>query len=202
MKYIQKKSEPEEFTKWKSNGNRGYRQLANLLKAEVKLSLMQEQGYICCYCESRLVENDSHIEHFKPQSSYSALELDYGNMHCSCLNQLGVGTPCHCGHLKLNWYDDKLLISPMDKTCEKRFKFDIYGGVQARDNNDKPAMETIEKLGLNIPKLRALRKEAIDAFNSPDITNEEQRTFFEDYLKKDSNGMWNPYWTTIHYLLP
>jgi uncharacterized protein (TIGR02646 family) len=202
MKHIQKQSEPENFKKWKEEGPRVYSGLSGNLKNEVKKSLMTEQGYICCYCESSLVENDSHIEHVKPKNpnAYPELDLDYQNMHCSCLDEK-KGYPLHCGPKKGNWYDEQLFISPLDANCETRFKFIIDGSIiDTANKNDNAAVETIARLGLDIPKLKALRKTVIDQFNSTDITNEELKTFVNDYLKKDADQKWKPYWTTIRQL--
>ena len=60
MKTIQKKSEPQELTDWKLAKPRKWNDLKNPLKTIVKRALRREQGYICCYCERRLLESDSH----------------------------------------------------------------------------------------------------------------------------------------------
>ena len=92
MKYIQKEAEPQELINWKSLANNNwqpeYDAMGTQLKTTVKKSLMQEQGAICCYCEKRLALDDSHIEHFNPQSSNEIDPLDYSNMLCSCQNRL------------------------------------------------------------------------------------------------------------------
>ncbi len=205
MKFIQKQSEPENFKKWKEKTPMTFDHLnkeefRRPIKSPLKKSLMQEQGYICCYCESRIIENDSHIEHIKPQNLFPELDLDYQNMLCSCIGNRIAGAPIHCGHLKDRWYDENLFVSPLDANCETRFKFKKDGSISSADKNDNAATQTINKLGLDIPKLNALRSAVINRFNSPDITNEELKKFVNDYLKKDVDQKWNPYWTTIRYL--
>jgi uncharacterized protein (TIGR02646 family) len=71
---------------------------------------MEEQGFICCYCERRLEERESHIEHLRPQYPYVNDQLKYQNMLCSCLKQLNAGEPRHCGNLKGNWYDENQFV--------------------------------------------------------------------------------------------
>lgn len=116
MKFIIKGNEPKEFKDWKDLANEDWQPtydiLSNPEKNAVKKSLMAEQGYICCYCERRLEDNDSHIEHLKPQSNPAVDPLDYGNMLCSCQDQIKKGEPRHCGNLKDDWYDEEMLISP------------------------------------------------------------------------------------------
>ncbi len=64
MKYIQKGLEPQELTDWKALSNDDwqpeYDSMRSSLKIKVKKSLMQDQSYLCCYCERRLTNEDSH----------------------------------------------------------------------------------------------------------------------------------------------
>ncbi len=158
MKHIIKQEEPEDFTKWKALKNDEwsptYSKLSGDIKSIVKTALMTEQGYLCCYCERRLTDNDAHVEHFRPQHNKSFDSLDFSNMLCSCQNQLKKGEPRHCGNLKDDWFDEELLISPLDPECESRFAFTGDGYISSAQSTDSATTETIVRLGLDIPKLR------------------------------------------------
>ncbi len=169
-------------------------------KNEVKDSLMKEQGYICCYCERRLTDDDSHIEHFTPQSNNAVDTLDYTNMLCSCQDKLKKGVPRYCGISKDNWFDENLLISPLDSNCEGRFAYTGDGKIQPADEFDAAAIKTIEKLGLDINKLNALREKAIDQFLDENLDGEDFLKFVNGYLKKKSDGTFEEFWTTINYI--
>lgn len=170
MKRIIKNLEPEEFSDWKAQDHMAHRPRWNRVPAPirrvVKESLMQEQGFICCYCESRISIDDCHVEHFRPiegnSGRYSNQQLLYENIHCSCQGETDRGEPSHCGHGKGSWYDENLLISPLDENCERRFRFTADGGIFARLENDRGAEITIRKLQLDLPRLRALRAAALD----------------------------------------
>lgn len=168
MKHIQKQQEPESFAHWKAQANENwqptYGDLSGKIKKDVKQVLMKEQGWICCYCERRLIDSDSHIEHLKPQSSDDVDPLDFMNMTCSCQNRIEKGEPRHCGNLKEDWYEGSLFITPFDETCEDRFEYTGDGRIKPANDADKAAGKTIEKLGLDIPKLRKLRAQVMDAF--------------------------------------
>ncbi|MBF0144325.1 MAG: TIGR02646 family protein [Magnetococcales bacterium] len=168
MKYICKGSPPKQFTDWLATANDAWKpefdSMYSNIKTPLKQSLMKEQGYICCYCERRLRENDSHVEHFKPQKNFKKYALDYGNMLCSCQLELARGEPRHCGNSKGDWFDEKLLISPLDPNCERKFRYTVDGKILPADNQDAAAMETIKALGLDLEKLNKLRKAAIDEF--------------------------------------
>lgn len=204
MKYIQKQIEPVALSQWKQQANENwqpsYESIGHELKNIIKQALIQEQGHICCYCEQKLNPKDSHIEHFQPQEDPSVDNLDFANMLCSCQNQLTKGEPRHCGKLKENWFDPNLLISPLDPHCETAFKFTADGHIQQREVQDLAAVTTIEKLGLNIPKLRDLRAKAFEPFLEPSLSDSELKQFVAGYLSPSPSGEFNPFWSSIRYL--
>jgi uncharacterized protein (TIGR02646 family) len=204
MKFIVKNAEPSAFAEWKALENSewqpAYPDLPGDIKQSLKASLMAEQGSICCYCEIRLFERDSHIEHFAPKSTFPQESLDYQNLLCSCQKKLDKGEPRHCGSLKGDWYDSRLLVSPLDQGCEKRFSYTGDGRKLPSDFRDQAAAETISRLGLNIPKLRDLRAKTIEPFLDDSLTDEDFRHFVFGYLEKDTEGKFGEFWTTIRHL--
>jgi uncharacterized protein (TIGR02646 family) len=200
MKYIIKRLEPQSFTDWKSGEDREYKDLINPIKGDVKESLLVEQGYICCYCESKISKENSHIEHIKPKdkNKFPELQLDYDNMLCSCQKQLSKGEPRHCGNSKAN---DIIIITPLDIDCESKFKYNENGTIEATDEDSE---ETIKYLKLDIDKLNELRKNAIEPFIIDPITFEavsieDVKIFVQKYLEQN-NGKYNEFYTTIEYL--
>jgi len=201
MKYIVKDPEPQALSEWKASSNDNwhptYENLDSDTKSALKKALMAEQGYLCCYCESRVTLDDSHIEHFRPQSDESVDPLDFSNMLCSCQSQ---GKTLHCGHRKRDWFDDELLISPLDPSCESRFSFAYDGHIRPAQEDDVAAKETIERLGLDIRNLVESRAKAIEPFLDDALTEEDIKGFVSGYLQKDSRGAYEEFWTTIRYL--
>jgi len=204
MKHIVKQGEPRAFSDWKALANGDwqptYDALAGDPKRAVKKALMDEQGYICCYCERRLTDDDSHIEHFRPQSDPAIDPLDYANMLCSCQNQIKKGEPRHCGNLKGDWFDQELLVSPLSPECESRFSFTGDGGIQPATEDDVAAIKSIEKLGLGTPKLNDLRSKAIEPFLDESLSDQDLRNFVLGYLDRDASGYFGEFWMTIRYL--
>lgn len=204
MKFILKGQEPPIFTAWKAKSNDewqpDYGALRGNEKAAVVEALMRDQGAICCYCERRLTKGDRHIEHLVPQSDGRGDGLDFGNMLCSCQDQLRPGEPRHCGNLKGDWYDPALLVSPLDPACETRFSFLGNGEIGVAHNGDHGVRETITKLGLGIPKLNAMRKSAIDPFLDEELTVDELERFIRGYLQANETGEFGEFFTTIRFL--
>lgn len=198
MKRIVKTNEPKEFAAWKEADHMRHRprwrRVPTAVKKKVHRSLLREQGFICCYCESSVVEDDSHVEHFRPKRKCRNSKLDYGNLHCSCQRELSPGEPRHCGHAKGSWFDEKLLVSPLSSDCESRFRFTANGEILPHDEDDG-ARATIQRLRLNLPKLQALRAGAVDALrDSP--ANEISRL-----LARNVGGRLLPFCSTIRHVL-
>jgi uncharacterized protein (TIGR02646 family) len=201
MKYIVKDQEPEGLLNWKTLATQeqktDFEAIPGKVKRLVKQSLMDEQGHLCCYCERRIEDDDSHIEHFCPRSDESVDPLDYKNLLCSCQKRLKSGEPRHCGVLKDEWFDKKLLISPLSSDCETRFTYTADGGISG---TNEAAMETIKRLGLYISKLTSLREKAIAPFLDEEINNTDFINFVAGYLRKDKKGRFAEFFTTIQYL--
>ena len=233
MKYIRKQSEPKEFVDWKDSASESWMPTFDNMRGSpsgvdhiVKRALLREQGWLCCYCEQRITEDNSHIEHFLPRQFYKKEDdayyensLDYDNLLCSCMKEPGRDNDDHCGHYKdrnkrydRSLYEQKFLISPCDPSCEQRFKYNNKGGIESVAKNDVAAQKTIDQLGLNNGDLPQRRREIIDIFygagrepltedDIDSITVDEQRTYAEGYLRQGSDGSFNEYWTTMQYLL-
>ncbi len=204
MKYIEKGVEPRALTDWKALENENwqpmYEDLRGVEKSAVREALFDEQGGICCYCERRLTDADSHIEHFHPQSDLTVDPLDYGNLLYSCQDQLKKGEPRHCGNRKGEWFDEDLLISPLDPDCENAFAYSGDGGIRPTDDNNSAAKTTIEKLELDIDKLRDRRKRAIEPFLDPSLSDMDFSSFVTGILMRGPNGLYPEFFTTIRYL--
>lgn len=201
MKRISKVPEPVVFSDWKASDRMAHRPNWNRVPGEVRralrASLIAEQGYICCYCEGLISEDDSHIEHFRPisKNEYRDLRLDYANLHCSCQRELEPGEPRHCGYRKGSWFDEDLLISPLAPDCEGRFRYTANGDIFPRRHSDNAATTTIEKLGLCLDKLRALRAAAVDALY--DLPGTQVRRL----LASKTDGRFVAFHTTIDQVL-
>jgi len=211
VKYISKRDEPAELTAWTSQANSdwqpSYDTMGRDLKLCLKAALTREQGGLCCYCEQKLTPQDSHIEHFRPQSDPETDPLDYTNLLCSCQSpdRLDRGEPRHCGSRKNNWFDSQGLISPFDLTCESQFRYTGDGHIQPTstetDNRRTiAARTTIDRLGLNLPKLQAMRRAAIEPFLDEELSADEMVVFASQYLEAGSGGELSPFWTTIAQL--
>ena len=216
MKYINKGEEPESLRKWKALANENwqptYASLSRQEKADIYNSLLKEQGFICCYCGRRIStdgdkpEEKYHIEHLKPQKKYPDLALEYTNMLASCQGESdSPPKPVHCRNKKGAWYDENLMVSPLDIECGDYFKYTGSGEIEATEDSDKQAAAetTICKLGLNVDKLKAMRRNAIRSTlrGIDDLTDEEIEQLARGYEKLDKEGKYTPFVAAVVYTL-
>lgn len=165
MRGFSKGIEPGDFTRWKSLANNDwtpeYSNLQNPEKQNLLKALLREQLYCCCYCGREIDESESHIEHFRPQSEYPHLELDYQNLHASCIRASDPDKPLHCGHTKESWFDENAYVSPLEPDCESKFRYLLHGKVEPGEPSDIAAENMISKLALNARYLVNRRNEVI-----------------------------------------
>lgn len=139
------------------------------LHPAVHAALAREQGYLCGYCGTRVGEKDGdcHIEHFVPQSEPDgkgkSLALDFGNMLASCQGRdEPPAVPAHCGQARGT---KKVPVSPFSPDCAAYFIFGSDGRIEpSRETaKEEAARTTIKNLQLDVLRLKAARKAAIDA---------------------------------------
>lgn len=134
MKRIIKTNPPQKFSFWLNKGNRTWDSLKrnNTIKKDLKEQLLLDQGYICCYCGKRIINNDlTTIEHIKPKGKNPSLSLDYNNLLASCNGGRDdrhntETSPIYCDAHK---DEDDILINPLIQNCEDYFIYGEYGEV-------------------------------------------------------------------------
>jgi len=170
MKHIVKGNTPQELRHWFDHQliedgrriNCGYSHMPGDVKRAIKQRLLAEQGGLCCYTGLKVDEDGSHIEHFKPQSLCENHEdVDYVNLLAAYPGDNTLKCP-YGAHAKADWYSAELLVSPLRRDCERRFRFDLLGQITPEDENDQAAVETIKRLCLDHDSLTEMRKQAID----------------------------------------
>jgi uncharacterized protein (TIGR02646 family) len=226
MKYIQKGQEPAKFSDWKAQANKNWQPTWDTLrgseKSDLHQALLQEQGYICCYCGMRINLNTSHIEHFKPRKHFPELALEYGNFLSSCpgegqdnaeeaLRNPNPNQPEtsirgeHYGHQKASWYDPDLTISPQDPNCADYFRYTGLGEILPVADSlfNAAAQETIRQLRLDHPRLEASRRSALQGILAvlDDLSDVELQKLADAYEKPDPEGKYVRFCGAVSYLL-
>jgi uncharacterized protein (TIGR02646 family) len=227
MKHIIKNGEPNSFQPWKvrkhytkvelqSIPNLTTATKKNILKkntiwkdftgtgkngvnGDVKKGLLNEQGFICCYCMSRIEIDDATIEHLASRSVYPTEMFDYStNLLASCNGGEKDTKPKdpHCGASKSN---QGIQINPFQPNCHIHFHYDYEGNITGTTNEGK---DTIKKLGLDIAKLKSRRRIAIENILDPaiDLTEADVISLINAMTQRMDNKFY-PYCQTIINIL-
>jgi len=171
MLKVNKKSEPEEFTRYKSKHKIiNWDSFTTEIKQVLKQYLLEEQENSCCpYCEIEISLENSQIEHIKPKNKFPKLLTEYDNLLACCLESK------RCGNSKANKWDE-LFINPITENPEDYFKYDIKTGkiISIFKDGEKyeKAKYTINLLNLNDNRLCNIRRKYILEFLSYSSNNE------------------------------
>lgn len=206
MKHIQKRNEPKELRVWRDKQyidgkylNCTYDDMPGGIKQVIKQQLLLEQGYLCCYTGQRIDENNSHIEHFKPQTRCGELEdVNYSNLLAAF--PAGNLHAEYGAHAKAG-YDETLLVSPLNGACEKRFRYNQDGSVEASNKHDTHATKTVDQLCLNNSELVDLRKKVIaDALFKFKISQAQLARIVDSYCERNPEEKFRPFCFVIQQI--
>jgi uncharacterized protein (TIGR02646 family) len=197
MKKIIKQSEPRSLVAHRSQSNANYDNYPD--KDKLRESLLKEQGYICCYCMSRITSEQMKIEHWQPQTKYTALQLDYRNLLGACNGNQGARPQNqHCDTRKS---DIEITINPIegDKNCENLVRYHSDGKIYSDDASINHDLN--ETLNLNLGFLKKNRKEALDVvickldekFSNKAWSKITRQKEIDKLNAKDENGFYDVY---------
>ncbi|KYF50891.1 hypothetical protein BE08_23025 [Sorangium cellulosum] len=198
--------EPSELREFKAAANTdwtpGYRDLD---RKPVHAALAREQGYLCGYCESRIGERDGdcHIEHVEAQSVNPARSLDYTNMLASCQgSDAQPPVPTHCGGARGKAH---LPVTPFMEDCGTYFLYGSDGRIEAVSEpmNREAAKQTIDVLRLDIGRLKAARRAAIEGAleGLEGLSADDWRTEAARYDQPGADGRLVSFCSAIQQLL-
>lgn len=186
---INKGTEPIEWCNYRQNPGADYMNAPKEAKLALRESLLEEQGYICAYCESRIpiqnapTEVSSKIEHILPRSSNSIhSRVDYNNMVVCCPgNTMGN---IHCDSSKGN---NEIHFDLFSDNIECRVKYKLDGTICPQDDQDILMKEDIEVLNLNLPILKENRKNVLEGISEMLGKKEWNQSELRDILSKYEN---------------
>lgn len=201
MKYIKKNTTPVELCTYKTTTpNANYKDLIKNhsdIADIVRLSLADEQGYICCYCGRRIdgIEH-TRIEHIFPKSltDFQSMDLDYeNNLLAACdggkqdrkMDSTKTTNDLFCDVFK----DDKIIpIHPLNPICEDKFLYDENGDILGVGSD---AEVTIKLLNLNSVILKNKRKAAIKYYKDYPVLDWQYE--YERLSQKDATGKYEEF---------
>lgn len=205
MRHIVKGEEPSDLTCWKQQwlAVKGepyiFDYFVGQARQKTKEALLQEQGFLCCYCMARIDMNTSHFEHFIPQTKQPDMPhdiiMDYHNLFLSCNGESGDGR--HCGHRK----DNTVLppeLSPEAPGIESHFSYSLDGYIVGKDSYGELAISTLK---LNNYHLRQHRSMAIQTILAQIIGPEDPVNLIAMLDQRDPGGAFLPFCNAVIWAL-
>lgn len=201
MKQIKKNKEPGSLIAHRKTAHANYDNYPQ--KDELRISLHNEQGGICCYCLGYIEPESSamKIEHFKCQEDFPEHQLEYWNLLGACKGGEGQsGHLQHCDTYKgkkvLNFYPPN-----PNPNIEDLINYGNDGSVTSPNINLQ--REINEVLNLNVNYLVNNRKAALDGFKtglskykSP-LKKSTLQKWLEDW--SGNQGPYRPYCMVVAY---
>jgi len=150
---------PEEA--WKNFGKDGSR-------TKVRKQLESVQNDLCAYCENSL-ENDGHIDHFKPKVDWK-VTFEWNNLVVSCTHNDS------CGGKKSKHYED-YWINPYEEDPKELFIFRTNGKIKGTTAD---ANKIIEDFGLNSPRLKRKRGELLSFLTDEFLSDSDTLEYYKN----------------------
>ncbi len=188
MKFIKKdiKNEPLSLRNYRSTPGATY---DGCNKGDIRSALLNEQGYICAYCNQRIKEDDefgnalTNIEHYKAQANEEDKGMNYLNMLGVCKGN--EGNPIHLMHCDKSRGNKLLFINPMNPNCEAFIKYDTDGSMYSED--DRVEKDINEVLNLNNQRLSNWRKMVMDKVVN-EMSKKYKKKEGQTYSRSDLNN--------------
>lgn len=216
MKEIKKGIEPKTLTQYRSSVLHSQLEKSNIYEdfkektkhgcsenesGNLRKQLLEEQGYICCYCMSRIDCHNSKIEHFKPQTKFRKYQIDYQNLFIACNGGEGKRRKEQfCDSFK---GEDKLNNINLLSAIEYSIHYSKQGEVSSNSSQIDDELKSILNLNNNI--LKKNRKESYQRLilnlTKNKWTNQIIKNNITKYKGLDANGKYYEFCEMIVYFL-
>lgn len=210
MKYIAKQHTPKELLKYKATTpNASYDGYPD--KESWSDFLLQEQGYVCAYTLMRIEKGKMKKEHIISQCGDPEIDLNHNNVVAVCKGNEGKQYEEQYADTRKGSRTLDSRISPLNKECERYFRYNRRGEVCIDDIDIKNQCIDYEGnrynslLNLNHTDLIRGRLAALDAIQRK-LGNSRWRTQdIEDWIsisnKKNKDGKFLAYCKFISFRL-
>lgn len=203
---INKSREPISLTTYRSQAGAVY-DGPNFtpVKDAIRLSLLQEQGYVCAYCMRRIKQNNMKVEHYRCQNAHKQLQLCYTNLFACCDGNEGnpvKSQTCDTRKGSKNLTVDLLTNTP---NISNIISYSTSGKIKS--SNATVNSELNDVLNLNQSRLVANRKALLEAVEEElgkkagGRTSAEITTLLRFYTSRDTNQKFKEYYGVAKFYL-
>lgn len=189
-------------------------ELAGASYGEIREQLREDQGGLCAYCECKPLASKEQVEHFVPKSTPGQnWGLDWDNLLMVCdggskgRQPLPGNLSCdqHRNHWEQTHTGQQDVLNPLELSAfPSRFVFHLADStIRPADPSDSAAVNTIEVLNLNCPRLVDQRRQVIFEYNRMVKKARESNdgTFHERLAQRWFQTRWPSFFTTRRSIL-
>ena len=185
MIHICKINPPKKFQEFKQKNPRvHFDDMPSEIKAELRRSLLEEQGYLCAYCMRRIHEDDTKLEHYEPRNAQN--EMDYSNLLAVC-NGNSKGTSLQHQHCDTKKANKHLHINPQNADHIDCISYRSDGTIYSSNDDFNNDLNFTLNLNDDHGYLKSSRKSALDKlknrFLRACVDKSASRKFIEKSLK-------------------
>lgn len=206
MRRIHKGSEPTSLAEHRDKGG-VYEDYVE--RDDVRKTLIEEQGAICCYCMQRISIRSMRIEHWDTQTAFPKRTVDYDNLLGACTG--GENTlPAKQQHCDKARGATTLHLHPVKYAprCELFIRYLHNGEITSEDKNIQRDLD--KTLNLNSDPLKARRKRILDELVSSLMRHHQKNgewppALIEEHVaawqRRNSDGAYREYCQVVIYYL-
>lgn len=214
MRRINKSRPPQELVQYRNEAGASFGSMDRSVKEAVQTALLNEQGWVCGYCQQRIKDiRKMSIEHHCEQSICNGengtqdLRLDYRNLMAVCGGDSGNGT-LHCDKMKACFNETSglpMAISPWNDAHMAAVSYSTSGLVKSSITRHNREMQDI--LNLNAKHLKKAREERMRQVfaNSKDrknvLSKQKMKRLLEKILQGGPNKFVNSFPGLTEYML-
>jgi uncharacterized protein (TIGR02646 family) len=214
MRRINKGSPPNSFVTYCKRAGARYDSIDTDVKRDLLISLLDEQGWICGYCQQKIAsEKRAKIEHHCEQAICDGTvqspdrRLDYTNLMAVCLGQDGFSV-LTCDSNKARFDINSGLpinISPWIQAHMNGIRYASSGAISSAITHHVNELDQI--LNLNTERLKELRKDKFFSIwknsrhENRSTQKEKMRRLLEKNLERNGSKFTNDFPGLSEYML-
>lgn len=145
------------------------------VKNDIRDALLRDQSHLCCYCLQRIARSitstgcdesaarvsptvEMKVEHWRPQSQYPTLALDWRNLLGACPGNMGAAPSEQTCDTRKG--DAEILLNPLDASHMATLRCTSSGRLESTDPRMQSDLD--ERLGLNVAFLTSERRRVLE----------------------------------------
>jgi uncharacterized protein (TIGR02646 family) len=194
MLWIQKNRPPDCIEVLQKTDGADWSSVHSDQKEEMRQALLQEQGYLCAYCMSRVANNTTTtVEHWQPRSDIGTDPFHWPDLLAVCPGG-GAGASPDQQHCDRSRGAASLTVHPAKPGLEQKVRYDADGTIYLDGKSENP-------LNLNFKLIKQNRAAIVEFIRQQATDIATTRRLIAHYQGRDGDNQRRPYAGIALYFL-